>query len=451
MADFKLKKGVDIPLVGKPEKNITNISESAYVKIHPNRIKGIKPKLLIKEGDFVNTGSPLFFDKLNPSVMFISPCTGTINSINFGPRRVIEQITIQTQFSEEIFEQNKVYSESEINSANKDDLITVLTKSGCWTYIRQRPFSKIANPTESPKSVFISGFNTAPHSPDVEFILNQDSNGFQAGINALSKLTDEKIHISIPSKRSNEIFKSLKNVVLHAFSGPHPSGNVGIQIHHIDPINIGEKVWYVDIQDVAAIGKQLLSGKFSTHKYITVSGEGISSPSYIKIRRGSEIKSILGDQLKSGEFRIISGDVLTGDKTELDFGLGYYDSQVTVIPEGGQREFLGWIKPGLNKYTISNTYLSKLMPRKDWSLNTSINGSLRAIIPFGYWEKVLPMDILPQYLVKSIIANDIDEMEQLGIYECDPEDFALCSFVCQSKFPVHQVISDGLDIIEKEG
>ncbi len=451
MNEFNLKKGVNIPLLGKPKEICVEIPEAQRVKIHPYNIKGIKPKLLIKVGDSIKTGSPLFFDKLNPEVMFVSPCSGSIESIRLGPRRIIEEISIENLYNSEVYEKNKTYTDEEILDEKPDIIKEILIKSGCWTYIRQRPFSKIADPKDKPKSIFISGFNTAPHAPNIEFILNQDSKGLQAGINTLSKLTEGNIHLSIVKSTSNVMLSSLKNVKLHVFSGPHPAGNVGIQIHHIDPINIGEKVWYIDIQDVLAIGQQLLNGHFSTMKYITISGEGVNDPCYMKVRRNTEIKSILKNRIKTGSYRIISGDVLTGNKINIEFGLGYYHSQISVLPESNKREFLGWLKPGKNKYTLSNTYISKFLPKKEWSLNTLVNGSSRTIIPFGYWENVLPMDILPQYLVKSILANDIEEMEQLGIYECDAEDFALCSFVCQSKVNVSQIINNGLEYIEKEG
>ncbi len=451
MVDFKIKKGHNIPLAGKPKKIVVKFSEPASIIIHPHKIKGIKPKLLIKEGDFIKTGAPLFIDKNFPDVQFTSPSTGYIKSIKFGPRRIIEKISIENNYGEENFSEFNVYSDNDILKIEKTTLINELTTSGAWTYIRQRPYSKIANPMDSPKSIFVSGFNTAPHAPDIDFLIEQNSTGLQAGINAMTKLTEGNINLSISNHNMNDNLHSLNNVELHTFSGPHPAGNIGIQVHHIDPIKIGELIWYIDIQDLMSIGNQLLTGKPQVYKYITVSGEKVKSPSYLKVRRNTSLDSVLNDKLDSGDCRIISGDILTGEKTKKSNGLGYYDSQITVIPEGGDREFLGWIKPGFNKYSLSNTFLSKFKLRSEWSLNTSKNGSPRAIIPFGYWENVLPMDILPQYLVKSILARDIEEMEQLGIYECDPEDFALCSFVCQSKFPVHRVINDGLDFIEMEG
>jgi len=451
MAYYKIQKGINIPLAGAPEKSIIDLTGQSKLKIHPNRIKGIKPKLLVKEGDLVNTGSILFFDKVIGDVKFVSPITGKIKSIKLGERRVIEEICIEssTKFNE--FLKSPIYTSTELNKLNKSKIIPILLESGCWSYLRQRPYSKIANPQDIPKAIFISGFQSTPHAPDFSYLINEDEPNLQAGIDVLSKLTDGVIHFSTHTNQQNSVFSKLKNVEHHEFNGPHPAGNIGIQIHHIDPINIGEKVWYIDIQDVIAIGHQFLTGKYLSTKYITFSGEGIKKPSYAKVKRGTILKSIIGNNLNEGQYRIVSGDVLSGDKVDLDSGLGYYHNQITVIPEGGKREFLGWLKPGFDKYTLSNTFFSRFRFKKEWSLNTSVNGDLRAIIPFGYWENVLPMDIIPNFLIRSILAKDIEEMEQLGIYECDEEDFALCSFVCQSKLPVHKIVRDGLEFIEKEG
>ena len=451
MANFKLKKGIDIPLTGSPVMDVKTIDKVSILKIHPVDIKGIKPKVLVNEGESVKTGSTLFYDKVLDGVNFVSPGTGTVQSIKLGDRRVVEEICIDTSGKDEEFEQSESFSSEEILSLDKSKLIEILKRTGCWTYIRQRPFSKIANPVDEPKAIFISAFNSAPHAIDYEFIFNSNSNGLQEGLNALNVLTKGNVHISVDGKKKNSVFENLKHVQIHQFSGPHPSGNVGIQIHHIDPINVGEVVWYVDFQDVMAIGKQLINGKYSTIKYISISGEGVKNPSYAKVRRGTTLSNVLENNLNDGTYRYISGDVLTGKKVNLSDGLGFYNSQISSIPEGGEREFIGWLKPGKNKYTVSNTYISRLFPKKEWSLNTLNNGDLRAIVPLGTWERVLPMNIYPNYLVRSILAKDIEEMEDLGIYECDEEDFTLCSFVCQSKIPVHEIIRDGLKFIEQEG
>ncbi len=451
MAEFKLKKGLDIPIAGKPAKELRTIENQSIFKIHPVDIKGLKPKLLVKEGDQVKIGTPVLYNKLSEKVKFVSPASGTIKNIQFGPRRVINEISIESNGNTDEYVTFESYDEQKIIELSQDEIKRILLESGAWTYIRQRPFSKIANPDNNPKSIFISGFNTSPLTPDLNFIFENKNSGFQTGINALSKLTNGKVHLSV-SKKTDSTFTSVENVEIHTFNGPHPAGNIGIQIHHVDPLNLGDIVWYIDIQDVCAIGNTIQNGKFDVTKIITVGGSGVKSPEYIKTRRCASIGSFLQNNIiKDKKTRIISGDVLTGKIASFDHAVGYYHQSVTVIEEGGNRDFLGWISPGKSHYSASNTFLSKLFPNNKYAFNTKINGSLRAIIPFGYWESVLPMDLIPNYLVRSILAQDIEEMEQLGIYECDEEDFALCSFVCQSKFPVHTIIRDGLDMLEAEG
>lgn len=451
MAVFRIKRGLDIPISGKPQKEIIKIENQSVFKIHPVGIKGLKPKLLVKEGDQVKIGTPLLYNKLLEKVKFVAPACGIVKSIIYGPRRVINEISIEQSSGSEEYIEFESYNENQILEISRDEVKKLLLKSGTWTYIRQRPFSKLADPDDVPKSIFISGFNTAPLTPELEFIFKHDNSGFQAGINAFSRLTDGKIHLSVIDKSEN-LFSSLTNVEFHTFKGPHPAGNIGIQIHHIDPLNLGEKVWYVDFQDVCAIGNLFLTGKFHTTKFITVGGSGVKNPTYIKTRRCVQIGSILHDNIvKNEKTRIISGDILTGKTSSFENGIGYYHQSITVIQEGGNRHFLGWVSLGINHYSASNTFISKLLPEKEYSFNTMMKGDNRAIIPFGYWESVLPMDLIPNYLIRSILAKDIEEMEKLGIYECDEEDFALCSFVCQSKFPVHQIIRDGLELLEAEG
>ena len=452
MNNILIKKGLDIQLKGAPSNKIKENTEIEKIKLHPSAIYGIKPKLACSVNDEVKIGTELFFDKVDPTVKFISNCSGKIKNIKLGDRRAIDEIEIENNNKNDHQKSYDNFTASEITNIDQIELINMLKESGYWSYIRQRPFSKIANSVNLPKSIFVSCFNTAPHAVNLDLLLDNNKESFQAGINALCKVSSlNYIHLSISKKSNLEFYKSLYNVDLHCFDGPHPTGNVGIQIHHIDPINVGELVWYIDLQDLISIGNFLNQGKIDNTKVITLSGEPLSSPSHVKIIKGSVINKIINEDLNTDNNRFLSGNVLTGKISSNKDGLGYYHSQVAVIPESNKREFLGWLMPGLNKYTFSNTYLSKLFSKKEWSLNTLVNGSYRSIIPFGYWEDVLPMDILPQYLIKSILAEDIEEMEGLGIYECDEEDFALCSFVCQSKIPVQHIIKDGLRLMESEG
>jgi len=322
-----------------------------------------------------------------------------------------------------------------------------------WPLIRQRPFGTIAKPTEIPKSIFISSFDTNPLAPDIDFIMQEgNQETFQTGLNALLKLTNGKTHLNINgSKEASSIFSNSKGVIINKFSGPHPAGNVGVQIHHLDPVNKGEVVWYVNPQDVLVIGKLFSEGRYDASRIIALTGSQVSNPKYYKTIIGSSVKSIIGDGgLKAGENRIISGNVLSGSQIQEDGFLGYYDTQITVIPEGHESEFMGWLAPGLEKFSMSRTFFSWLNSKKKYNLNTNLHGEERPFVVTGQYEKVFPMDIYPVQLLKSILIEDIEMMEQLGIYEVVEEDFALCEFVCTSKIKSQEIIRRGIDIIQKE-
>lgn len=449
MANFNLKKGHSLKMDGVPIKVLSKTILTENVYLHPKDFPGIKPKLLISEGDTVLAGSPVFFDKLNPEVKFVSPVSGTVSEIKFGKRRVIERIIIKADGKST----NLKADSFSLDNSSKDDLKSKLLESGLWPTIRQRPFSKVANSNQIPRDIFISAYATAPCAADQSFILEGREEEFAAGLNALGMLTSGKVHLNISRDESAQIFTEAKNVQINKFSGPHPAGNVGVQIHHIAPISSKDDiVWYLNTQSVADIGEYLITGIYPAQKIITVAGSSISKAAYFKIRKGVPLDDILTDNLPSKDgIRIISGDVLSGETRLLSQGIRFYDESITAIPESTERELLGWALPGLKKYSLSRTFFSALLPRKSTSFNTSMNGSHRAIISFGRWENVLPMDILPEFLVKSILAQDIEEMEKLGIYECAEEDFSLCSFVCQSKTDVAGIIANGLQLAEQEG
>lgn len=451
MGDFHIKKGHDLKLAGRPEKSMGDSPASDILSISPGDFKGIIPKLLVKEGDTVKKGTPLFRSKMTPNMVFCSPGAGTISRINVGERRKVLDIDIKLGPDEEC-EPLSTFTDDQIQSLTAEEIKNHLMKSGLWFMVRQRPFSKVANPDASPKSIFIPARNTAPFAPDIEFVLEGKSEGFQTGLDVLSKLTDGQVNLVIGKSTKSTVLTNAKNVTIHTVSGPHPSGNVGIHIHHIDPIkNKDDIVWYVDPQDVAAIGQLFKNGEYPDHKVITVGGSGIRTHQYLKIRRGALIRDILGSNEVMDDVRLISGDVLSGMKTKPDRALGFYHTTLSVIPEGRKRYFLGWIMPGLKKYSLSGSFLSGLLGNKENKLTTAVNGSERAIIPFGQIESVLPMDIMPTFLIKSILARDIEEMEKLGIYECDPEDFSLCSFSDVSKMEISEIIRQGLEFIEAEG
>ena len=428
---------------GTPSDEITSSILPEKVSISPKQFRGIKPKLIVREGDKVETGSPLFFDKLKPKIKWASPSSGVVTSIQYGARRVIENIEITVEDKKP--DLSKSYSSSQLNNSDRDTIINSILDACVFPLIRQRPFNKVANPDEIPRDIFISAYNTAPLSVDLFKIIQDNKDEFQAGLTALSKLTEGSVYLT--SNKSME-FDNTTNVTI---SGPHPSGNVGIQIHHIKPINPGEVVWTVNAQHVITIGRLFQKGYYDPRCIVSIGGSGSSKPQTVEALVGSSIKSLLKDQLLDGFIRIVSGDVLTGEKVNTDDYLGYYDSSVTIINDNVKRPFLGMLAIGSSstKYSLTNTFLSTGATEFDFT--TSQNGELRAIVPLNAWEKMLPMDILPNPLYRAILAQDIEEMEQLGIWECDDEDFALCSFACPSKIDVGRVIRDGLDLLESDG
>ncbi len=334
----------------------------------------------------------------------------------------------------------------------REEVADRILASGLWPVIRQRPYHIVARPGKVPKAVFISAFNTAPLAPDLEYVLSNTHGGFmQKGIDALSRLTDGKIHISFDADGSrNTELKNLNGVERHYFSGPHPAGNPGIQIHHIDPVSKGETVWYLNIQDVVALGKLFAQGVYDHERIISLAGPSVKKPRYYRIHAGTSLASIVESNIEQGNNRIISGNVLTGTTTDINGFLGFYDEMVTVIPEGNHNELIGWLSPGLSKHSFWKTFMSKLFPHSEYSLDTNLHGGIRPFVLTGHYEKVLPMDIYPILLLKAIMAEDIELMEKLGIYEVAEEDFALCEYIDPSKTEMQELIRNGINMMIKE-
>lgn len=435
---------------GTPVKTVEIGHIPDSVAVLPPDFKGIKPKLLVKEGDEVKIGSPLFHSKSNPNITWPSLGGGKIKSIQYGPRRVIEKIEIELSDIEES-EVIEPYRFNDISSLGRSEVLDVLKKGSLFPFIRQRPYNNIADPRTSPRDIFISGWNTAPITVDLDVALRRRLTPFQAGINALKKLTDGDVHLSYSENTVSDTLLEVNNVKKHSLSGPHPIGNVGIQIHHFAPIGPNDLVWVVNAQDVVRIGNFLLTGKLDTTLFATVGGPSIESPTHIKTRLGVQIKTLLENRLKDGSHRFISGDVLIGNNSNENGYLGFYHSTLSVIPEGGEREFIGMLRPGSSetRYSLTNAFFGGR--KKKFNFSSLKNGSERYMVPINAWENMLPMDILPNALYRAILAEDIEEMEQLGIYECDEEDFALCTFACPSKIDVGRAIRDGLEMMEKEG
>jgi len=447
-AYIKIKKGLNINLVGEAAKVLSNLPLPEIFAVKPPDFYGLTPKLLVKEGDEVLAGTPLFYDKNNEAIKFSSPVSGEVIEILRGDKRKILEIKILADKEIKYAAFDKVNP----NGLSKEQVTEALLNAGAWPFIRQRPFGIVANPGEKPKSIFISAFDSNPLAPDNDFIMPGNENNFQTGLDALQKLTDGIVHLNVKADSSPAaVFMNATGVQLNKISGPHPAGNVGTQIHHIDPVNKGEAVWYINPQDVVIIGKLFNEGKLDAGRVIALTGSQINEPKYYKTIAGCAIKNILSDGgLKEGENRIISGNVLTGKQVSAYGYLGFYDMQITVIPEGNEFEFMGWLAPGFNKFSVSRTFFSWLTPGKKHDINTNLHGEERPFVMTGQYEKVFPMDIYPVELLKSILVEDIDMMEKLGIYEVVEEDFALCEFVCTSKIKSQEIIRRGMDIIQKE-
>jgi Na+-transporting NADH:ubiquinone oxidoreductase subunit A len=447
---IKIKKGLDIPLLGEAEKILNSAPRSGVYSVCPPDFHGLVPKMLIKDGDKVKAGTPLFFNKYNEKVLFTSPVSGTVSDIVRGEKRRIMEVTVKADETDDY----ESFGAADPQSISREKVKKKIIESGLWPVIRQRPYSVIANPDDKPKSIFVSAFNSSPLGPDMDFVVNGQESTFQTGLNVLAKLTDGKVHLGVHADETkSSAFLEAKGVEIHQFKGPHPAGNVGIQIHHIDPINKGDIIWYVGVQDIIILGRLFEKGVYDASKIIALAGSEVLNPRYYRMISGARASDILGTNIRQEEgvnLRIISGDVLTGKKVKPSGYLGFYDDMVTVIPEGDKPELLGWIMPNFDKFSVSRSFPAFLTPWRKYRSNTNVRSGERPFVITGLYEKVLPMDIMPMQLVKSIMINDIDMMEKLGIYEVSPEDLALCEYVCPSKIEIQAYIREGLDVIQKE-
>ena len=447
--DIKIKKGLNIPLKGEADKVFGNADRSDTFLVKPTDFKNFTPKLIVKEGAEVLAGSPLFFNKEYPDVKVGSPVSGKVLEVVRGAKRKILGIKIEG-------DKEMRYADFPVVDANamsREDVKKRLIDQCLWAFIKRRPFGTVARPEDNPTAIYVSGFDSAPLAADNDFILHGMEKEFQAGLDVLKQLTDGKVHLNLHRELNTDaVFKDAKGVQVNWVTGPHPSGNVGIQIHHISPINKGEAVFAVAAQDVAVIGKAFLTGKYDASRIVALVGSSVNTPKYYRTMQGSLI-STLSTDVSGDNNRIISGNILTGEKVAADNYLGFFHKEVTVIAEGDHAKFFiteGWAGPGFAKHSVNRSYFSWLMPGKKYELDTNTNGEARALVVTGEYENVFPMDIYPQHLLKAIMIGDIELMENLGIYEVDDEDFALCEYVCTSKTAVQHIVREGLELIEKE-
>ena len=444
---IRLKKGLDIKLEGGAPNHLATLPPAGSYAVNPDDFKGVTLKLLVQPGDEVKAGSPLFFDKYRPEILVTSPVSGTVSAINRGEKRKILEVVVVPDGKDDFVD----FELSDSAQMNREQTIDAMLRSGMWPLLVQRPYGVIADPAVAPKAIFVSGFDSAPLAPDMDYVLAGQEANLAAGIDVLKKLTPGKVHLGLRAG-GNSSLKEIKGAEIHYFKGPHPAGNVGVQIHHINPINKGETVWTIDIQHLAILGRFFRTGRVDMSKVVALTGAGLNQQHYVKTVSGAGIRSTLAGNLPedTGRFRIISGNVLTGQQKEPDGFLGFYSNQITVIPEGDRYEFIGWVMPRFKKFSVSKTYFSWLTPRKNYNLDTNLNGGERAFIFNGIYDKYLPMDIYPVYLLKAVIAGDIDKMENLGIYEVIEEDIALCEFIDPSKIEMQDILRKGIDQMIKE-
>lgn len=443
---YSIKKGLDIKLKGEAEKTLVDLNAVSFA-IKPTDFTGCFPKMLVQEGDSVKAGTPLFFDKYRENIIITSPVSGKVSALTRGAKRLLLEIVIEADGKNDTVD----FGKSKISDLSRETVVEKMLKSGVWPMLRQRPFSIIANPDEKPKAIFVNAFDTAPLAPDFDLIVHSHGEDFQAGLDALSKLTDGKVHLNVHEKlTTSKVFLNSKNVQINSFKGPHPSGNVSVHVSRIDPLNKGEVVWYTGPQEVLTIGRLFNQGKFDASKVVCLAGSEVLKPRYYKTYLGASIENMVKNNVKEGELRFISGNVLSGEKISKYGFLGFYNTLITVIPEGNYYEFLGWALPGFNKFSFSGTFLSKLMPQRKYRLDTNLHGGERAFVMTGKYEQVFPFDIYPMQLLKAILAENIDQMENLGIYEIDAEDFALCEVIDTSKTEMQSIVRKGLEFLRKE-
>ena len=447
---INLKKGFDLNILGKAEHKTLSSEPSETYALKPTDFHGLEqPKLLVKVGDTVKAGSPLLYDKSQEDVKFVSPVSGEVVEINRGAKRKLLEIKVLGDKDVE-FEKFDSFSISDISNLDKEKVVQHMAQSGVWANIIERPYGVVAQISSTPKSIFVSAFDSSPLAPDEDITLKGREADLKAGFEILKKLTAGTVHLNVSSdKETSGLFSGIEGIQINKFSGPHPSGNVGTQIHHIDPINKGEIVWTLTPYGVAQIGKLFLEGIYDASKVIALTGSSLKETGYVNTYSGAAIKKLVADRANGENLRYVSGNLLTGESIGIDGHLGFAASQLTVIPEGDEEEFLGWILPSTNKLSFHRSFglLNFLNGKKEYEVTTNTQGEKRGFVMTGAFEQVMPMDVLPTYLFKSIIANDYDEMEALGIYELIEEDVALCEFIDVSKNDLQELLREGIELI----
>ena len=446
---IKITKGLDLPIEGVPKQTIQDGNSVSRVAVLGEEYIGMRPTMHVTEGDVVKKGQVLFEDKKNPGVLFTAPASGKVVEINRGAKRVLQSVVIEIAGDEsEVFSK---FSQAELSSLDSTTVQDILVKSGLWTAIRTRPYSKSPVLGSKPHSIFISAMDTNPLAADPQVIIAQRSEDFVNGLQVLSQLTDGKVFVN-KAPGADVAVGSVAKVVTNEFAGPHPAGLVGTHIHFLDAVGQNKKVWHIGYQDVIAVGHLFTKGELDSSRVVALAGPAVKNPRLVKTLLGADLAQLTANEVLDGELRTISGSVLLGNKAQGVHGfLGRFHVQVSVLREGREKEFLGWLKPGANQHSVTRAYLAHLNPKRLFSMTTTTNGSDRSMVPIGNYERVMPLDILPTLLLRDLLSGDTDGAQSLGCLELDEEDLALCTYVCPGKYSYGPILRECLDKIEKEG
>ncbi len=451
MTPIKISKGLDIPIAGKPAATLHEVSHEGDIAVY-QEFEGLKAKLKVQEGDLVEHGQVLFIDKKQPDLQFCSPVAGTVKAIEYGARRALYRVIIEPSAGDQPVTFNR-YTLDQLRGIGRDAALENLLASGLLSLIRQRPFSRIADASVTPKSIFVNAMNTAPFGPDINVAVQGREQALQAGVHILTQLTEGPVYLCLAPSAA-EAVRNLDGAEKHVFEGPHPAGNTSVHIHHLDPMLPADQVWNVKAVDLIRIGELFLNGTLPTTSVVSLAGPGVqeTARAHYRVPIGMPLSALLDGKLESGEHRIVKGNALAGVAMKSAEHVSAIESALTIIPESEEQYFMGWLAPGINKLSASRTYLSGWNGHKrEWKLTTLLNGSYRSMVFTGLYDKYVPLNILVDYLVRAVLAHDTDEAISLGILETDPEDFALCSYVCPSKMDISGIIKQGLAEIEKEG
>ncbi|MBG0691031.1 Na(+)-translocating NADH-quinone reductase subunit A [Enterobacter hormaechei] len=446
---FRIRKGLDLPISGVPEQHVTTGASIHHVAIVGDDYVGMRPAMLVQEGDRVIKGQALFEDKKNPGVMFTAPASGTVAAIHRGERRVLQSVVNQIEGDEK--REFARFDAADLATLSHDAVQTQLLESGLWTALRTRPYSKTPVPGTVPAAIFVTAIDTNPLSADPQPLILAERKAFDAGLTVLTRLTPGKVHVCQASGGKLGGHPQ-GQVAFNEFAGPHPAGLVGTHIHFLEPVSLTKQVWHLNYQDVIAIGKLFTTGELCAERIIAIGGPQATQPRLVRTLLGADLTALLAGETKEGENRIISGSVLSGRHATGPMAwLGRFHLQVSVVLEGREKELFGWVLPGAEKYSVTRTTLGHFLRRKLFNFSTSTNGGERAMVPIGNYERVMPLDILPTVLLRDLLAGDTDGAQALGCLELDEEDLALCTYVCPGKYEYGPVLREVLTRIEQEG